>query len=82
MFASAMRYARIRVDWRCHPSKKELSESRTRAYNALIDDCNIVRRHMGKHGRDTSWRESLGDDRASIGDFACFLHCIIGLKAK
>jgi len=40
MFASAVRYARIRVDWTMSSleEKKELSESRTRAHNALIDD--------------------------------------------
>ncbi len=52
------------------------------AHNTLIDNCNILSRNMAKKSGDVSWREVLGDDRREIGDFACYLHCILGLSAK
>lgn len=36
---------------------------------------------MKKQGEDASWWEQLGQNRQRIGDFACYIHCILGLKA-
>jgi len=37
---------------------------------------------MVKENKDTSWRVELGEDRKVIGDFACFLHCILGIETR
>ena len=84
VIAAAIRYARIRTDWRLKSieERKEANTARTFAHNALIDSCNILSRNMLKAGEDIQWRKMLGDDRKEIGDFACFLHCILGVQAR
>jgi hypothetical protein len=37
---------------------------------------------MKASGETNTWRELLGYDRKDIGDFACFIHCILGLSAR
>jgi len=37
---------------------------------------------MGKAGEDNSWRMKLGDDRKDLGDFACYLHCLLGILSR
>jgi tetratricopeptide (TPR) repeat protein len=46
------------------------------------DACNILSRAMNERGKDISWRAQLGQDRREIGDFACYIHCILGLSAR
>ncbi len=81
---AAIRYARIRTDWTlvAPEERRERDRQRTIAHDALIDSCNILSRNMAKAGEDFSWRSQLGDDRKVIGDFACCLHCILGLQAR
>lgn len=80
----AVRYARIRVDWQLTPKaeRQDLEQTRTLAHNSLIDACNILSRAMQKAGDDIAWRYELGDDRKEIGDFACYLHAILGVAAR
>ncbi len=81
----AVRYARLRTDWRQAPGPAErlaMDASRTAAHNALIDACNILSRNMARHGESTTWRKRLGDDRKVIGDFTCHLHCLLGLEGS
>lgn len=80
----AIRYARIRTDWnRVNLDERgELEESRTRVHNLLIEACNILSRNMLKNAEDNTWRKMLGDDRKVIGDFACYIHYILGLRAR
>jgi len=82
-FSTAIRYARLRVDWLQSEGDERLrlEESRTLAHNALISSLDSLSRFMGNKGQDISWRELLGSDRRIIGDFACFLHCIMGIAA-
>jgi len=82
--AAAIRYARIRTDWKLKTFKEreEADTARTFAHNALIDSCNILSRNMYQSNEDISWRRLLSDDRKEIGDYACYLHCIIGLQAR
>ena len=37
---------------------------------------------MAKVGEDIEWRREVGDDRKTIGDFACLLHCVLGIQAR
>lgn len=84
LIQKAVRYARIRTDYQLTPSesRNEIGALRTIAHNAFIDSCNILSRNMADNGEDITWRKTLGDDRKVIGDFACYLHCILGIHAR
>ena len=84
LFEAAFQYARIRADWYLmdDEERKVNDEARTRAHDAFIDCCNILSREMIKAGEDADWRLYLGSDRKEMGDFACYLHCIIGLNGR
>lgn len=80
----ASNYARIRADWREADAdrRREMDAHRTITHNALLDACKILARNQVKAGESTEWRELLGDQRAEIGDFACYLHCFRGLEGR
>ena len=79
----AVSYARIRTDWRLADTakRKEMDMHRSLTHNAFIDSCNILSRNQIKAGEDNSWRSALGSDRRVLGDFACMIHCFLGLEA-
>ncbi len=81
---SAVQYARIRVDYKLATpeERREMEDTRTLAHNAFIDSCNILSRNMYKAGEDNTWWGWIGDDRKAIGDFACYLHCLLGILAR
>jgi hypothetical protein len=83
LIKSAVRYSRLRVEWRLIDleRRKNLSQERTSAHNAFIDSCNILGREMAKIGENNRWRVLLGSERETIGDFACYLNCILGIEA-
>ena len=62
--------------------RKEMDQRRTLAHNSFIDACNIKSRNMGQNDEDNSWRAELGDDRKIIGDFACHIHCFLGIECR
>lgn len=80
----AMRYARLRTDWRmaCLHERQAMDSTRTAAHNALIDAANILSRAMVKAGEDATWRRRLGEDRQEIGDWACHVHARLGIEAR
>jgi hypothetical protein len=84
LFRKAVAYARIRSEWFFHDTeqRKEQDRVRTLAHNAFIDACNILSRNMAKVGEDNKWREMLTNDRKTIGDFACWLHALIGISMR
>lgn len=84
LVAKAVAYARLRTDWAlAEPvERKGMDGVRTAAHNAFIDACDILSRNLGGRGRENSWRERLGDDRKEIGDFACLVHCLLGISAR
>ncbi len=45
-------------------------------------DGKILSRAMAKDGEKSDWRAQLGDDRKVIGDFACLVHAILGLRSR
>ena len=79
-----VRYARIRVDWILADQeiRQNTEQARTHAHTAFIDACNILSRNMQKAGEDNNWRMLIGEDRKTIGDFACHLHCLLGIMAR
>lgn len=84
LIQKALEYARIRAQWMVITldQRKEMDQRRTLAHNAFIDACNIMSRNMAKEDEDNSWRAELGDDRKIIGDFACYIHCFLGIEAR
>lgn len=84
LIKNAIRYSRLRVDWFLSDfeGQTELDDERTYAHNAFIDSCNILSRNMQLSGEDYTWRAAIGKDRKQIGDFACLIHAVIGLKAR
>ena len=84
LLKSAIRYSKYRVDWYFMSPKEQsmIDQDRTIAHNAFIDACNILSRNMKEAGEDNSWRQKLGSDRKDIGDFACILTTIIGIKSR
>lgn len=81
---AAVRYAGRRVEWDlADPAARvALDPARTAAHDAFIDACNILSRAMAASGEDNSWRRAIGLERGEIGDFACLLHCVLGLRAR
>jgi len=81
---SAVRYSRLRVDWYLSDQEQqiEMDEERTIAHIAFISACDILSRNMKAAGDDNQWRVKIGTDRKSIGDFACLINAIIGIKAR
>jgi hypothetical protein len=84
LFRKAADYARIRVDWQLSSPEQRLNmdEARRRLHDAFIEDCDSMSRIMEAEGEDISWRAELGDDRKDIGDFACYIHLVLGLVAR
>lgn len=84
LYKSAVRYAHIRAEWKFKSleEKRDEDSDRTIAHNAFIADCDILGREMSKAGEDITWRVELWEDRQLIGDFACYIHLFLGLKAR
>jgi hypothetical protein len=81
---AAVRYARIRTDYfLVDPVRRaQMEADRTRAHEVLIDACNILARAMKNDGEDIEWRVRLTNDRKVIGDFACHLHALLGIRGR
>lgn len=84
LIKSGLRYSHIRAEWwLLKPDERvKLDQERTIAHNAFISSCDILARNMGNRNEDTLWRKKIGNDRKEIGDFACWIHLIMGLKAR
>ena len=84
LFRKAAEYARIRVDWQLSSAGERpgMDENRRRLHDAFIGACDDMGRVMEAEGEDASWRVELGADRKEIGDFACYIHLILGLVAR
>ena len=84
LLRKAADYARMRVDWQLSSPEERLlmDAARTRSHDAFIEACDMMGRCMEDEKEDFSWREDLGKDRKEIGDFACYLHLILGLVAR
>ncbi len=84
LFHTAIRYASLRATWLVvdQQGRMDIDSERSAAHNAFIDSCNILSRNMARSNLDVSWRKSLGDDRKTLGDFACYLTALLGLDAR
>lgn len=84
LLQAAVRYAGIRAAWALseRESRIAMDQERTHSHDRFIDACNILSRNMAKAGLNTDWRQLLGKDRMEIGDFACYVHLFLGLRAR
>jgi len=65
-----------------HRTAGAMDAARTRAHDLFIEACDMMGRCMQNEKEDFSWRGELGNDRKEIGDFACYIHLILGLVAR
>ncbi|MBI5836344.1 MAG: hypothetical protein HZB25_03780 [Candidatus Eisenbacteria bacterium] len=80
----AVDYAHIRAEWAlsARDVRAARNDGRTKVHNALIEATDALARAMGKAGEDDSWRAEVGHDRRDIGDFACQVHCLLGIMSR
>ena len=81
--AAAAKYAGIRAGWNLlsREEKADTDDNRTACHNKVIFHLNILSRYLASKGKDTSWRDELGDEkenRKKIGDFACYVALMSG----
>ena len=81
---AGVHYFEMRVAWGMADAagRLEMDRSRSSAHNVFIDECNILSRAMAAAGESNEWRGEIGMERGEIGDFACLLHCVLGLRAR
>ncbi|MDD2319945.1 MAG: hypothetical protein PHO83_07845 [Geobacteraceae bacterium] len=84
LFRKAVDYAHLRAKWQLSTAEERIAMDavRTKAHDAFIEACTMMSRCMEDEKEDCAWREDLGNDRKEIGDFACYLHLILGLVAR
>jgi hypothetical protein len=84
LFKAAIRYSEIRVQWQFlnNDERSEINQERTAAHNRFIDCCNSLSKQQSLNNEDNSWRNNIGKDRKLVGDFACYLHCFIGIQNR
>lgn len=85
--AAAVKYAGIRAGWNMlsREEKADTDANRTACHNMVISHLNVLSRYLALNGKDTSWRDELGDEkeyRKRIGDFACYAALMEGLDAR
>jgi len=80
----AVIYSRLRVDWYIAAAKGLAVNELDRAYahDDFINACAALSAKMKASGEPSQWRFSVGKDRKAIGDFACLLHAVLGIKAR
>ncbi len=85
----AVDYARIRTDWYFMDidSKRDKDNGRTKKHNALIESIKSIYNYMKSNDMNVNWYEELPDYRSPSGrkewgDFACYIHCYIGILQR
>lgn len=80
----AVAYANVRAGWLLlsNDEKMEQDKGRTYKHDSVINRVNILARYLDKIEKDVSWREELGESRKAIGDFACYVSLVYGLRAR
>lgn len=80
----AIAYANVRAGWLLlsNDEKMEQDKGRTYRHDSVINRVNILARYFEKTGKEVSWREELGESRKAIGDFACYVSLVYGLRAR
>jgi hypothetical protein len=84
LYKSAFRYTECRFEWnfKTFDEKLEADDERSISHGAFIANCDIMARNMENKGEPNIWRTKLTNDRKVIGDFACMLVALIGIKNR
>lgn len=90
LLSAAVKYSESRSNWPLWDQGQKLAEdsARTSRHDRVIDCFNILARYLRNQGKQSSWRDVLGDEkkdpgcRKRIGDFACYLVFIESLNAR
>jgi len=84
MKEAAVRYATIRAEWALSDQalRLERDAERARAHDIFIDSINRLARELTVSGYSIEWRDTLGNDRKLIGDFACYTALVLGLQSR
>lgn len=84
LYKSTFRYTECRFNWNfmTFEEKLEADTERSIAHNAFITNCDIMARNMSNKGEPSQWPTKLTNYRKIIGDFACMLVALIGLKNR
>ena len=80
----AVAYANVRAGWLLLSNDEKMDQDKGRTYkhDSVINRVNILARYFEKTGKEVSWREALGESRKAIGDFACYVSLVYGLRAR
>ena len=80
----AVAYAGVRAGWLLLSNDEKMDQDKARSlkHDSVINRINILARYYERSGKDTSWRVKLGDARKRIGDFACYVAMVYGLRAR
>lgn len=80
----AVAYANVRAGWLLLSNDEKMDQDKGRTYkhDSVINRVNILARYFEKTGKEVSWREDLGESRKAIGDFACYVSLVYGLRAR
>ena len=82
--SSAISYAMVRSSWLLltEEQKSALDKNRAIKHDLVITNIDILSRYLRENGKECDWRKELSDSRKRIGDFACYIAFIYGLKAR
>ncbi|HVI42978.1 MAG TPA: hypothetical protein VM577_20415 [Anaerovoracaceae bacterium] len=80
----AVEYAHTRAQWYFMTPNEigEANKSRTVQHDIVISSIDILARYAKSKDWDASWETILDRDRKDIGDFACYIHAIIGIGRR
>jgi hypothetical protein len=80
----AVRYAERQTKWPMAEPSTRLATNGLREidHDVFVDSCEALSREMGRSGEANDWCQRIPADRNEIRDFACLLHCILGMRAK
>ena len=84
LIPKAVEYSDYRSRWLGMSTIEQNNIERDRACNhdIFVDTKNDLGKYMLDHNMDITWTILLGEDRKNIGDFACYLSYVQGIKAR
>jgi len=84
LYKAAVHYATIRAEWEFLDNEDRMDQDpgRTATHNRFIDCCNTFVREQSRIGVDNTWYSTINHDLQLISDWACYLHCFIGIDNR
>lgn len=90
LIGASITYASIRTQWLTlnREEKASTDSRRSSTHDNVITHINVLARYLDMQGKETAWRDALGDEkedpnyRKRIGDFGCYLVFVNALAAR